>query len=237
MAKRSHKGNAGQLPRTTFRELLELVEKPTDRKRPSAKALRTSGTEVLVQAVYGDASITVYKNGWAIYTEGRRATVCNVWHCQKAVEYVFQDGSAQCIQFEEFADRSCVIRLALEGEYRLTRNESTRKRLRESADGNETIWKREPDKAPDILTEIIVREESKALFKRIAGSLTVRQAQVFRLHILEGYSQGEVAEMLGCTAANISMCVRRIREKLMDVMDARDMGNREKLPEDDPKKN
>ena len=135
MAKRSHKGNAGQLPRTTFRELLELVEKPTDRKRPSAKALRTSGTEVLVQAVYGDASITVYKNGWAIYSEGRRATVCNVWHCQKAVEYVFQDGSTQCVQFEEFADRSCVIRLALEGEYRLTRNESTRKRLRVTTSG------------------------------------------------------------------------------------------------------
>ena len=91
-------------------------------------------------------------------------------------------------------------------------------------DGNETIWKREPDKAPDILTEIIAHEERKALFRRIAGCLTVRQAQVFRLHILEGYSQGEVAEMLGCTAANISMCVRRIREKLMDVMDARDMG-------------
>lgn len=226
MAKWRCSGNAGQPTQITFRELLGLVEAPAGKKRPSAKDLRTSGEEVLVQADSGNASITVYKNGWAIYSEGRHVTVCNVWHCRKAVEYEFQDGITRRVEYEDFADHPCVIRLALEGEHRLSCNESTRKRLRESAYSNEVPQKRNTDKAPDILSEIIIREGHKEMIKLISESLTVRQEQIFRLHFIDGYSQSEVAEILGCTPANISECVRRIRKRLMEVMDGGITGER-----------
>ena len=177
----------------TLQELKKITDMPGDREKlPTAKQLRITGLVVAQKQLGQEAEISAYRNGCALYRVGKRSTVFFLHPCR---DYLYiSDGSAVCLPEQFFEHERWYLRLVLEGEDRLNRNNEERERSRNisysaisegwDAMGN---W-------PESAEERLERQET---VEEMMQLLTEKQKTVICGYYLQGKTQAQLARELG----------------------------------------
>ena len=108
----------------TLQELKQIVDVPyPGMKIPTAKKLKEYGTVIAKKSMGCETEILAFQNGYALYQVSRFTTVFPICFCGK---YQYNAEQADCISEEFFNQREWYIRLILEGEDRLSRNQESK---------------------------------------------------------------------------------------------------------------
>lgn len=200
----------------TLQELKKITEVPEHgRKIPTAKNLRETGGAVAEKQLNNNTWIAAYQNGYALYHACGHSTVFPIHACG---DYLYvSSGISSFIPEHYFAKEPWHIRLVLEGEDRLERNQAAReqdKTVSYSAISEE--WEVMEDTRENPL-EYLVNMECR---KEMLQCLTERQRAAASLCFLQQKSRKEAARELGITSpavsAILSQAARRLRKKYPD---------------------
>lgn len=197
----------------TLQELKQIVEVPVPgQKIPTARKLRTSGVLTVWEKLNRETKIAAYQNGYTLYEAGGFATVFPVHSCR---EYQYDSGE-QLIHIGEglFEHEAWYLRLMLEGEDRLVRNQETRERERTvSYSALSEEWRMLEEAEISALEQLIQRET----VSEILAILTEQQRVVTCRFFLEQKTQNQISKELGITAPAVSKvlsrAIRRVRRK------------------------
>lgn len=201
----------------TLQQLKQIVDVPDqERKTPTAKKLRESGSVIAKTRLEKNVEITVYRNGYVLYQVDRRATVFPITLCQ---EYLYEKGDLAIRIPEKFFEQEIwYMRLVLEGEDRLTWNEEVREQTRNiSYSAISEEWSVLGDTAESAL-EYLMKQET---VEELLSLLTERQRVVVRQFYLHQKTQKQIAQELKITAPAVSVilsqALRRLRKKCVSV--------------------
>ena len=199
----------------TLQELKQITEIPEEgRKIPTAKNLRETGRAVAKKQLTNDIWIAAYQNGYALYHAYGHYTVFPIHTCG---DYLYVSGGVSSYLSEHFfAKESWHIRLVLEGEDRLERNQRAKEQGRTiSYSAISEEWEALEDTCVDLLEDLTVRETMDELL----DCLTERQKMAASLCFFQQKSRKEAAKELGITNSAVSIilsqAVRRLRKKYL----------------------
>ena len=161
----------------TLQELKEITEIPEQRiKVPTAKNLRETGRAVAEKQLENNTWITAYQNGYALYHACGHSTVFPIHACG-AYLYV-SSGISSYLPEQFFEKEPWYVRLVLEGEDRLDRNQREKEKERTvSYHAISEEWEVMGNAGENPL-ESLVEKESR---KEILRCLTERQKMVVSL--------------------------------------------------------
>lgn len=197
----------------TLWELKRIVDDPVNKEKiPTAKHLKENGTAVISKNLGSDAQIDAYSNGYALYQAGGHSTVFPVHVCG---DYLYMSGNHAVHIAEEFFNKEpWYVRLILEGEDRLSRNQDEKEQGRSvSYSIVSDEWNIMADlKEPTL--EILIRQETIQEMMRL---LTRKQCKVLQMFFIHEKTQKQISEELHISKSSvyaiISQSLRRIREK------------------------
>lgn len=183
----------------TVRQLREMVGSGRGYKTPTAKQLRDSGEEMVAFREIGeDGSLSVYSNGYAIYSNGSGTTVVSLGECG-GYTYQFQDGEDGIPTESRLAldDEDWSVAIALVGEERIEENLMNRKGDRKGSREYEDDWEhiRVEEETPDVLEAVL----QKDMVSELLGCLTGRQREVVEAYFFGELTQQQIADKLGIT--------------------------------------
>ncbi len=197
----------------TLQELKEITQTPEQGiKMPTAKKLRENGKAVAEKQIGNDTCIAAYQNGYVLYHACGRSTVFSIHTCG-AYLYI-SNGISSYLPEQYFEKEPWYIRLALEGEDRLYRNQQAKEQERTISysaisEGWEAIGTMEENPL-----EYLVEKENR---KEILHCLTDRQRRAVSLCFFQQKTRKEAAGELGITSpavsAILSQAARRLRKK------------------------
>ena len=190
----------------TLKELRSMVDEAEVQERvPSVRGLLESGAPVVVKEMLSEQTeISVYRNGLVLYRAGNRATVFPLHPCG---DYIYDSAMAHIenIRADFFDNENWYIRLLLEGEDRLAKNQDVRI-------GKKTIsyscvaedW--DVLAMEDMLLERLIERDT---IEEILVLLTDNQRKVMTRHYLNDVAQKEIAKELGVTSQAVSDMIRK----------------------------
>ena len=113
----------------TLQELKEITETTKyGIKMPTARNLRETGRAVAEKHLKNDTWITAYQNGYALYHASGHSTVFPIHTCGA---YLYVSSGVSSYLSEHFFEKEpWYVRLVLEGEDRLDRNQSAKEQER-----------------------------------------------------------------------------------------------------------
>lgn len=180
----------------TFRQLKEMVGSGMGHRTPTARQLKDSGEEpVAVREIGPDGSLSVYPNGYAVYSNGSGTTVVSIGECGEYT-YRFHDGedgltteSRLLLDGDDWS-----IAVALKGEEQIEANlmnrKGDRKGSRQYEEDWEHIWVEE--EMPDVLEAVIQRD----MLSELMDCLTDRQREVVTAYFFDELTQQQIADKL-----------------------------------------
>ena len=179
---------------------------------PTARNLRETGRAVAEKNLKNDTWITAYQNGYALYHANGHSTVFPIHTCG-AYLYVSY-GVSSYLPEHFFEKEPWYVRLVLEGEDRLDRNQRAKEQERTvSYSAISEEWKVIGNAEGNPL-EYLVHEENR---KEILCCLTKRQREAVSLCFFQQKSRKEAARELGISSPAVStillQAVRRLRKK------------------------
>ena len=200
----------------TLQELKQVVGNREERRKvPSAKYLRENGVAVARQRLVDCAEIIAYQTGYVLYCVGDYATVFPLFTCR---DYVYEAGRKTAVVEENFFnDQPWYVRLILEGEDRLCRNQETREHnncISYSCISEE--WCGLMDKRQSLLERIIAEETVRELMEL----LTERQRQLIQRIYFQEQTQKEISHELGITVPAVSKGISQAMQKMRNNSDA-----------------
>ena len=197
----------------TFRELKKMAAVPEAGTRfPTARYLREGDVPMIAEQRKGGISLTAYGNGYAQYGVHKRSTIFPFHLCG---DYVYEcNCSIIRVPGQFFEDRAWFVRLMLEGEDRLGRNQETKEQRRcISYCAVSEEWEALADKKETVLERMIKQETTEEILE----SLTGRQRAVVYLYFFQGKTQRQIADVLGISRATVSyilsQSVRKMQKK------------------------
>jgi len=205
--------NESEVTAITLSELLNMIPDMRKEKLPTLKELRLSHAKMLY-SIYGDSfCLCIYNNGYFSYSNGKRTTVQCVHKCQEAIVYESEKSTQVSVGMETFGSLPFVIRLILEGEIRLERNQYGRDLGRLFA-YEELLLRNSHYLVDDMLDDVLSAEEmSNALML-----LTSSQRQVVHMYFFEGLTQRAIAERLGIKTRSVGNRLQSALKKLHRVL-------------------
>lgn len=201
----------------TLQELKQIADIPKRGNRiPTAKYLKENGTVVKKKRLGIDVEITAYQNGYALYQVGKHFTVFPLHSCGSYL-YISNDHMIP-LSGSVFEDEMWYVRLALEGEDRLNRNQEERERdktVSYSAVSEE--WNVMEDAGLPIQEQI----EKRETIEEVLQLLTERQRMVVIRFFLQEKTQRQISKELGISSPAVStilsQAIQRIRRKYPSV--------------------
>ena len=184
-------------------------------KIPTAKQLCRSGQTVAKERFGRDSEISVYQNGYVLYRVGKHSTVFPLHTCR---DYLYLSGTnAVHLSEQFFCGEQWYLRLVLEGEDRLNRNQEEKERSwnvpYSDVSGNWAAIESLKESA----MEQLVKQETLA---EVLQDLTERQKFVIQKYYLQEETQEQISSELGISqqavSAILSQAVCNIRKKKMD---------------------
>ena len=197
----------------TLQELKEITEIPEQRiKVPTAKNLRETGRAVAEKQLENNTWIKAYQNGYALYHACGHSTVFPIHACG-AYLYV-SSGISSYLPEQFFEKEPWYVRLVLEGEDRLDRNQRAKEQERNvSYNAISEEWEVMGNAGENPLESLVERESRKEILR----CLTERQKAAVSLCFFQQKSRKEAAKELGITSPAIStilsQAARRLRKK------------------------
>ncbi len=195
----------------TLQELKRIVAVPENGANPpTAKQLQSSEVLIVNKNLETDGEIRVYANGYAVYQACGRSTVFSVHLCRDY--FYLSDCGIVHLAGDFFEGQKWYLRLVLEGEDRLGRNQEERERnLSYSAISEE--WSVMEGGSESAL-EHLVKQET---VEEILQLLTKKQRAVIQKYYIQGKTQLQISKELGISRPavedSISHAIRRIRAK------------------------
>ncbi len=201
----------------TLQELKQIADIPKRGNRiPTAKYLKGNETVVEKKRLGVDAEITAYQNGYVLYQVGRHFTVFPLHSCGSYL-YISNSHMAS-LSGSVFENEMWYVRLALEGEDRLNRNQEERERdktVSYSAVSEE--WNVMEDAGLPIQEQI----EKRETIEEVLQLLTERQRMVVIRFFLQEKTQRQISKELGISSPAVStilsQAIQRIRRKYPSV--------------------
>ena len=177
----------------TLQELKKITDMPGDGENlPTAKQLRITGLVVAQKQLGQEAEISAYRNGCALYQVGKRSTVFFFHPCR---DYLYiSDGSAVCLPEQFFEHERWYLRLVLEGEDRLNRNNEERER---SWNISYSAISEDWGAMGDWLESAAERLERQETVEEMMQLLTEKQKIVICGYYMQGKTQAQLARELG----------------------------------------
>lgn len=197
----------------TLEELKGITEIPERRiKMPTAKNLRETGRAVAEKKLENNTWITVYQNGYALYHACGHSTVFSIHTCG-AYLYV-SIGISSYLPEQFFEKEPWYVRLVLEGEDRLDRNQRAKEQERNvSYNAISEEWEVMGNERENPLESLVERESRKEILR----CLTERQKAAVSLCFFQQKSRKEAAKELGISSPAVStilsQAARRLRKK------------------------
>ena len=197
----------------TLEELKGITEIPERRiKMPTAKNLRETGRAVAEKKLENNTWITVYQNGYALYHACGHSTVFSIHTCG-AYLYV-SSGISSYLPEQFFEKEPWYVRLVLEGEDRLDRNQRAKEQERNvSYNAIAEEWEVMGNERENPLESLVERESRKEILR----CLTERQKAAVSLCFFQQKSRKEAAKELGISSPAVStilsQAARRLRKK------------------------
>ena len=197
----------------TLEELKGITEIPERRiKMPTAKNLRETGRAVAEKKLENNTWITVYQNGYALYHACGHSTVFSIHTCG-AYLYV-SSGISSYLPEQFFEKEPWYVRLVLEGEDRLDRNQRAKEQERNvSYNAISEEWEVMGNERENPLESLVERESRKEILR----CLTERQKAAVSLCFFQQKSRKEAAKELGISSPAVSTILsqasRRLRKK------------------------
>ncbi len=176
-------------------------------KLPTAKQLKETGISVVKKKIDGDTEIGVYQDGHALYRVGKYSTVFSIHLCG---DYVYIcDGNLVRLPGRFFEKEIWHLRLMLEGEDRLSRNQEERER-NISYDFVSKEWGMMEDLRESALERLMTRETVEEMFQ----VLTERQKAVIVEYYLHGKTQVQISKELGISHIAVGDLIFRAVNKI-----------------------
>ena len=194
----------------TLKELQNKIEKTMGKDLPTAAHLRAGNSPLVISKAFdGDARLSVFQNGFALYTCGRSATVFRVDYCGG---YTYFGRNEQTELSEDFfTDTDWWVRLLMEGEDRLTHNRNIKAERNECSFGGDTeAYYNLCGTEQPMIDEMMSGERMEA----VLSILTVRQRELFTLYYIDGYEMKEIARICGISFQAVSIALSESRKKL-----------------------
>ncbi|WP_251389740.1 sigma-70 family RNA polymerase sigma factor [Mediterraneibacter agrestimuris] len=198
----------------TFRQLKEMVGSGMGHRPPTARQLKDSGEEpVAVREIGPDGSLSVYPNGYAVYSNGSGTTVVSIGECGEYT-YRFHDGedglpteSRLLLDGDDWS-----VAVALKGEEQIEANLMNRKGDRKGSRQYEEDWEhiRVEEEMPDVLEAVI----QKDMLSELMDCLTDRQREVITAYFFDELTQQQIADKLGVGRRTVTTMIERSLEKL-----------------------
>lgn len=198
----------------TFRQLKEMVGSGTGHKMPTARQLKDSGEEpVAVREIGADGSLSVYPNGYAVYSNASGTTVVSIGECGEYT-YRFHDGedglpteSSIVLDGDDWS-----VAVALKGEEQIEANLMNRKGDRKGSRQYGEDWEhiRVEEEMPDVLEAVI----QKDMLSELLDCLTDRQREVVTAYFFDEFTQQQIADKLGVGRRTVTTMIERSLEKL-----------------------
>ncbi len=197
----------------TLQELKEITETTKyGIKMPTARNLRETGRAVAEKHLKNDTWITAYQNGYALYHASGHSTVFPIHTCGA---YLYVSSGVSSYLSEHFFEKEpWYVRLVLEGEDRLDRNQSAKEQERTvSYSAISEEWEAIGNAEGNPLEYLVHRENRK----EILCCLTKRQREAVSLCFFQQKSRKEAARELGISSPAVStillQAARRLRKK------------------------
>lgn len=200
----------------TLRQLKSAVVPADETKRvPGAKDLRAHG-EIFVKEILTDGGeVTVYTNGFVLYSNGSMVTVFPLHSCG-GVSYEFANGQCACMRSNVFEDEAWYFRLIMEGESRL---ESNYDRTLRSHCVSYSEYKDDSYIFSDNTQDLCESFFEKDLLDKIQEFLNVREWDIFyRIHVV-GELVKDIAKDYGLTPQAVSQINQRTKKKLRNMLE------------------
>ena len=197
----------------TLQELKEITETTKHGiKMPTARNLRETGKTVAEKHLKNDTWITSYQNGYALYHASGHSTVFPIHTCG-AYLYV-SNGVSSYLPEHFFEKEPWYVRLVLEGEDRLDRNQRAKEQERTvSYSAVSEEWEAIGNAGRNPLECLVHRENMKEILR----CLTERQKAAGSLCFFQQKSRKEAAKELGISSPAVStilsQAARRLRKK------------------------
>ena len=187
-----------------------------------------------------DGSIRLYENGYAVYDNGTSRTVFFLPE-YRSFTFWFGASSAQgskaTLSFDDLADLPLSIAVTMIGEHRIEANVMNRRQgcgrkgTRDFAadmngDKNDDREKAaEKQFLPNYTCragwlgenpeKVMIRNES---WQEMMGQLTVKQKEAFLLYFEQGFTQWEIAEMLGIGRTTVEDRLKGAKKKIKRIL-------------------
>ncbi len=187
----------------TLWQLQRIVEKPEEGERiPTAKYLKEGGAPIISKRLDQDTQITVYSNGYVLYQVYRHTTVYPLHSCG---DYLYlSDNSGVHMSKSFFEKEPWYIRLVLEGEDRMSKNQNKQEQSRLiSYSPISEEWKAVEDKRTPVL-EVLVRQE---MVREMMCVLTKKQRVVLQAFFLQEKTQGQIAKEQNISRTDVSSLI------------------------------
>ena len=190
----------------TLEELKGITEIPERRiKMPTAKNLRETGRAVAEKKLENNTWITVYQNGYALYHACGHSTVFSIHTCG-AYLYV-SSGISSYLPEQFFEKEPWYVRLVLEGEDRLDRNQREKEKERTvSYHAISEEWEVMGNAGENPLEYLVDRENRKEILR----CLTERQKAAVSLCFFQQKSRKEAAKELGISQVQVSRMEKKV---------------------------
>lgn len=200
----------------TLKELKAVVKVADERKpAPKHKELLEMGVNVVVKEVISDGvEITVFENGYVLFTDGKRKTVFKLHECE-GVDYESVKDKSVIFQSTFFENENWYVLLLLVGMERLEKN--LEKQLADhKVYSSDSIGLADfyVTNEPDALHKIIEQET----IEEIRTVLTAKQMYAITAYYCEGISQIEISKNLGITQQAASKLIKRSIQEIREVM-------------------
>lgn len=196
----------------TLQELKKCVTIPElNEKTPTTKQLRESGTVVAMEKLGKDTELGVYQNGYVFYRVGRHATVFPLYLCR---DYLYVSGkNVICLAEKFFENERWSLRLMLEGEDRLNRNQDEKER-RWNISCNAIVDRLIME--DDFIETVLERLTEQEMIDELSLFLTDRQKVIVWKYFFEKKTQRQISEELRVSKSAVSIilskAVHRIRK-------------------------
>ncbi len=197
----------------TFRQLKEMVGSGMGHRPPTARQLKDSGEEpVAVREIGPDGSLSVYPNGYAVYSNGSGTTVVSIGECGEYT-YRFHDGedglpieSRLLLDGDDWS-----VAVALKGEEQIEANLMNRKGDRKGSRQYEEDWEHiRVEELLDMLEAIVQRD----MLSELMDCLTDRQREVITAYFFDELTQQQIADKLGVSQQAVDSILRQALKKM-----------------------
>ena len=185
---------------TTFAELKAMVKDASQERTPVGKSLIKSEEPILIRVKEGIGTITVYENGFFVYSEEENHTARAVANC-KVMKYPVVEGKPVEVKEEDFQGLPFPIVLSQFGMVNLEdqkkKNDGYHHGI--SLDDDEIRMEESlcvPDFTERIDADEDIWEKRLEMLPEAMEKLTEKQREVIHLYFAEEKTQEQVAEIL-----------------------------------------